>query len=83
MKTHATNQQELTRRMSMFLDNELSKEAELELIKEIQQNPSFKELLSKEKSFREFLKSRVTRRPVSPALIDSIKDKIRTSASIM
>jgi hypothetical protein len=63
----------------MFLDKELSQEAELELIQEIQRTPGFKEILSKEKSFREFLKNKVARRPVSPALIDSIKEKIRTT----
>ena len=69
--------QELVKKVTMYLDNELSKEAERELFKEIKQNPAYYEVLSKEKSFREFIKSRVHRRKVSPALIQSIKDKIR------
>jgi len=71
------NYQELVRKVTMYLDNELSKEAERELLNEIKQNPAYFEVLSKEKSFRDFIKSRVHRRKVSPALIQSIKDKIR------
>ncbi|MEL6865847.1 MAG: hypothetical protein AAFP19_15585, partial [Bacteroidota bacterium] len=73
------NYQDLVRKVNMYLDNELSKEAERELLREIQQNPMYLEVLSKEKSFREFIKSRVHRRKVSPSLIQSIKDKIRIS----
>ena len=47
MKTSIANQQDLLRRVSMFLDKELSQEAELELIQEIQRNPRIKEILSK------------------------------------
>jgi hypothetical protein len=68
---------ELFHKVNMYLDNELSKEDERELLKEIKSDPYFYELLSKEKSFREFIKSRVHRRKVSPAIIESIKEKIR------
>ena len=74
------NRQELFKKVNMYLDNELSLEAERELLKDLQSNPEFLELLSKEKSFREFIKSRVHRRKVSPALIQSIKEKIRIAA---
>ncbi|MEL6635168.1 MAG: hypothetical protein AAFW73_02395 [Bacteroidota bacterium] len=73
------NYQDLIRKVNMYLDNELSKEAEMALLQEIKQNPLYLEVLSKEKSFREFIKSKVHRRRVSPALIQSIKDKIRVS----
>ena len=75
------NFQDLLRKVNLYLDNELSKEAERDLLREIKQNPSYLELLSKEKSFRDFIKSRVHRRKVSPALIHSIKEKIRTNPS--
>jgi hypothetical protein len=71
------NYQDLVNKVNMYLDNELTKEAERTLLREIQQNPAYLEVLSKEKSFREFIKSRVQRRKVSPTLIQSIKDKIR------
>ena len=62
--------------MNLYLDNELSNEDENRLLQELRSNPSYMEFLSKERSFREFIKSRVQRRKVSPALIDSIKEKI-------
>ena len=71
------NHHELVQKVNMYLDNELSKEAERELLREIKQNPMYFEILNKEKSFREFIKSRVNRKKVSPSLIKSIKDKIR------
>jgi len=71
------NYQDLIAKVTMYLDNELSQEAERELLKEIKSNPEYVNVLSKERSFREFIKSRVHRRAVSPALIQSIKDKIQ------
>jgi hypothetical protein len=71
------NHQELIRKVTMYLDNELSEHAERDLLKEIKSNPAYLRILSQEKSFREFLKSKVHRRKPSPALIQSIKDKIR------
>jgi hypothetical protein len=73
------NYQALVDRVNMYLDNELSKEAERELLKELKMNPIYQEVLSKEQSFRDFIKSKVERRKISPSLIQSIKDKIRTS----
>ncbi len=73
------NYQELVRKVNMYLDNELSKEAEMDLLSEIKLNPLYRDVLSKEKTFRDFIKSKVHRRTVSPALIQSIKDKIRVS----
>ena len=71
------NYQELVKKVNMYLDNELTKEAERDLLHEIQQNAVYLELLSKEQNFREFIRSKVQRRKVSPALINSIKEKIR------
>ena len=73
------NHQELVRKVNMYLDNELTKEAEMELLSEIKKNPLYQDILSKEKSFREFIRNKVQRRTPSPALIQSIKDKIRVS----
>lgn len=68
---------ELVTKVTMYLDNALSKEAERDLLREIKSNPAYMELLHKEKSFREFVKSRVQRRTVSPALVQSIKERIK------
>lgn len=63
--------------MSLYLDNELTNEDEQKLLQELRSNPNYMEFLSKERSFREFIKTKVQRRKVSPALVDSIKEKIR------
>ena len=74
--------QELVQKVTMYIDNELSKEEEMKLLKEIKLNPAYSELLGKEQSFREFLRSKIQRRKVSPTLIQSIKDKIRIPSSV-
>lgn len=70
------DQQEFYRLMNLYLDREISNEEENKLLQELKSNPNYVDFLSKERSFREFIKSRVQRRKVSPALIDSIKEKI-------
>ncbi len=71
---------DLVKKVTMYLDNALTKEAERELLREIKSNPNYMELLHKEKSFREFVKSRVQRRSVSPALVQSIKERIKITS---
>jgi len=72
------NSQDFLTRMNLLLDNELTPEKEREMLDEIKSNPSYRNLLSQEKSFREFVKSRIHRKSVSPSLVRSIKDKIRS-----
>lgn len=74
--------QDLVKKVTMYLDNELTESAERELLKEIKANPAYLQILSQEKAFREFIKSRIHRRKPSPALIQSIKDKIRISPGL-
>ncbi len=71
--------QELVKKVTMYLDNELNESAARELLIEIQSNPAYFRVLSQEKSFREFIKSKIHRRKPSPALIQSIKEKIRVA----
>lgn len=76
------NYQDLVRKVTMYLDNELSQDAERELLRDIKSNPEYVNVLSKERSFREFIKSRVHKRKVSPSLITSIKEKIQLQAPV-
>jgi hypothetical protein len=69
-------QQELFHKVSLFLDNALSSEEQIALEKEIASNPATLEMLNKEQSFREFVKSRVHRRSAAPNLIQSIREKV-------
>lgn len=73
------NYLELVKKVTMYLDNELSEKDERELLREIKANPAYLRVLSQEKSFREFIKSKIHRRKPSQALIQSIKEKIRVT----
>ena len=70
------NSQDFLNKVVMYLDGALSKEQERELLIEIRRSPERLEKFRIEKSFREFLRSKVSRRAVSPNLVRSIKDKI-------
>ena len=53
-------------RVIMYLDGELTKQEERELLVEIKESPESLEKFQIEQSFREFIRSKVTRRSVSP-----------------
>ncbi len=75
-----TKLQQLIGKINLFLDNGLSEAEETELLREIQSNPAYLQILSREQSFREFIKTKIHRRKPSPALIQSIKERIKTGA---
>ncbi len=76
------NYQDLVQTVMLYLDNELSESAERELLKELRANPAYMELLDQEQNFRELIKNKLQRRKPSPALVQSIKDKIKIVAPI-
>lgn len=79
-----TNQkkfQDLVEKVNLYLDNELNESAERELLKEIKSNPEYFKFLSQEKSFRDFIKTRLNRSQPSPVLIQSIKESIRSKTN--
>lgn len=73
--------EDLMKRVAMFLDNELDKDEQKNLLLEIEKNEQFQSLLNREQSFKTYVKSHISRRIVSPALIQSIKEKITVSPS--
>lgn len=64
-------------KVNMYLDNELSTEAADSFLQEAHQDPGYRRVLQKERSFRDFIKQNVHRPGVTPDFIQSIKDKIR------
>lgn len=76
MKGQVFIEPEFNQKLSMFLDGELSKEEERDFITLLQKSPEYLSRFNQEKSFHEFLRSKIQRRPVSPALVQSIKAKI-------
>ena len=69
---------DLTKKVNMYLDNALSNEDETKLLDQMQNDPSFNELLTKEKSFRKLIKNNMPRRKVSDDFIKGIMRKIKT-----
>lgn len=67
-------------RVIMYLDGTLSRQEERALLVEMRSCPYCLEKFSRERAFREFIKSKVNRRKVSPMVVQSIKEKIRVSA---
>lgn len=78
MSDHNYNNQDLTNKVNMYLDNALSSEDATQLLNQMQDNPSFNEILVKEKSFRKLIKNNVPRRKVSKDVIQGIMRKIST-----
>ena len=70
---------DFNQRLNLLLDNQLTPDMEREMLEEIKTNKKYRTLLSQEKSFRDFVKSRIHRKKVSPSLVQSIKEKIRSS----
>ena len=79
---NSRNYQALVNKVTMYLDNELPREEERKLLKEIQSDPNYMELLKREKSFKDFIKRKVQRRQVSPALVQSIKTRIGSRQTV-
>lgn len=75
-----SNEQEFRRKLTMYLDSALSKEEEREFLAEIKNSPTYVAHLQHEQSFREFLRQKISRKSVSPALIESIKSKINSNS---
>jgi hypothetical protein len=63
-------------KLTLYLDNELPKDAEQAFVEELKKDPRFEHLLQREKSFKEFLRQHIARRKASPDLVKSLKDKI-------
>lgn len=79
MVTSPITKDDFIKKVSLFLDNELTDKESRDLLREIQTNQAFMHILKEERTFREFIKTKIDRRKPSPALIASIKDKIKAS----
>lgn len=63
--------------VNLYLDNELSKEDEQNLLQRAGSDPNCNGLLSKEASFRDLIRYNVKRSIASVELIDNIKSNIK------
>ena len=62
--------------MSKQLENRLSQMAKDELVDELKNNPDYFKKFEKDEDFQVFIRQNFKRRPVSLALVESIKNKI-------
>ncbi len=69
---------DLRHKVNMYFDNELSQEDKQDVLRRVDDDPRFQRIFNKEKTFRDFIKNNVTRPAVSPDLIQTIKDRIKT-----
>lgn len=67
----------LFQRVNLYLDDAMTNEDVTRFRLEMISNPSIHQAVEEEQRFRSFLRSNVNRRSASPALIKTIKDKIR------
>ena len=63
--------------MDLYLDKKLSEKAEDNFVETAHQDPPINQIISNRKSFRNFIRSNVSRKNVSPDLIQAIRDKVR------
>jgi hypothetical protein len=76
MKNHRSIE-EFRQQVNLYFDHALSNDEEKEFLQQVSNDPKCSKVFNKEKSFRDFIKTNVTRPAVSPDLIQTIKDKVR------
>ena len=72
---------DIIQKVNLYLDNELPTEAQSQLFKDIHANPSYNQILEKEKDFRKFLKSNISKQKPSDQLLKSLQAKIKAKIS--
>lgn len=71
------NVKEVSERVNLYLDYELSTSEEKEFIQQVKTDPACQEMLEKEEKFRRLIRTNVPRKTASPELIQAIKSKIK------
>lgn len=82
MLGQSLNEADFNQRLSLFLDNELSKEEERDFLTLLQKSPELLAKFTQEKNFHAFLRSKIQRKPVSPLLVQNIKAKIQLAPNL-
>lgn len=66
----------IRQQINLFLDNELPKDEEQNLIQFMESDPKSNKIFNREKDFRDFVKNNVKRPTVTPDFIQNLKDRI-------
>lgn len=67
----------LRHQINLFLDNELPKDDQANLIQHMKADARCNKIFNKEKDFREFVKNNVRRPSVTPDFVQNLKDRIK------
>lgn len=71
------NFSQINERVNLYLDHQLNRRDEDELIHQAHSNHDVSNILDTERSFRELIRNNISRKPVSPNLIQSIRSRIK------
>lgn len=71
------NFNEINERVNLYLDHALDRNQEDEFIHQAHTDQDVSSILDTERSFRELIRNNISRQPVSPNLIQSIRSRIR------
>ncbi len=69
--------QNLRHKIELYFDKALPENEQQDLLHKVKTDPDCSEMFNNEKSFRDLIKNGVKRTPVSPDLIQTIKERIR------
>jgi hypothetical protein len=72
------NYQDVKKQIALFFDNELCQDEMNNLLNQVGNDPKCCSMFEKEKKFRNYIKSNITRPQVSSDLINLIRTKITT-----
>ena len=81
MENSSVTISEMVQKMNQYLDNELPTEASCQLLKDIDENPTYQQIWQQEQTFRTFLKSKITRRKPSSSFLENLKSQITKDLS--
>ena len=81
MENSSRSIQEIVQKVNLYLDNELPTEACSQLLKDINENPTYQQIWQQEQSFRNFLKTNITRHKPSSSFLEDLKSKISNDLS--
>ncbi len=77
MQSRTNDLQDFRKQVDLYLDRALNSEDERDLLDRVNHDPNCGRVLSKEQSFRNFIKNKAKRPEVTPDFIQAIKNKIK------
>ena len=77
MMEHSNKINEIQKKINLYLDKALNEDDQMKMMKEYNSDPSFPQMINKERNFRTLLKNKLERSTVSTDLIQSIINRVK------